>query len=134
MGFFKNFFGRDEGGERSASDSAMDTLAFGTILGIAALADAQHEEEQAKARLEELADEISAVRDDAGISMDIQFGEISAETFQDQLDELRDRYEELQDEEPEDEFSEAHEQWEDMFYELETEIDELEDQLGELEE
>lgn len=132
MGFFKNFFGRDHDDGVSTSEQAMDALAFGAMIGIAAAAEAEHEEEQARERLEELADEINAVQDETGISVEMQFDALSPDELRDQLDELRDKYEELQDEEPEDEFGEAHERWEELMGDLEQDIDDLEDQLDEL--
>lgn len=88
MGFFKNFFGQDHDEGSSASDQAMDALAFGALIGIAAAADAEREEEQAKARLEELADEINAVQEETRISVEVQFDASNPDELRDQLDEL----------------------------------------------
>lgn len=100
-------FDRNKDDELSASERMLGTLTVGAGIGAAeaaaAEAQAQHEEERVKERLEELADEINAVQDEAGVSIDVQVGELNS-------DELREKYEELQDEEPEDEYSEAREQ------------------------
>lgn len=130
MGFFKNFFGRDHDDGVSTSEQAMDALAFGTLIGIAAAAEAEHEEEQARERLEELADTIQADTDGA-VTVDVQYDAVSEDELQEQLEESRDQYDELMDSEPEDELGEAHELWEELVDDLELRIEDLEDQLSE---
>lgn len=138
MGLIKRLFSHGGKGKETATEKLMGVFparaTSETGKSAAAKAQAEREEKRVAERLQELVDEINAAPEDAGVAVEIQIGNKSAEELKAEIEELREQLFEQMDNEPEDENGEDYEEWEEQVSELEQQIEELEDQLAEFDE